>query len=174
PGPVDERIRLVSARSGVRALTVTVAPEVAGAVTRRWVWSPWTRVSICKAGSPGCGRLAGTMSPKKRFADGHWSRPAVQRPWASLVQAMTRPRPYCQVASSGSPWGLFRTISAAAFGVVATYPVSDGNASSETPGSTSRSVDARGVIVPSTIQGFRASLVSLRKIAGTSVTLLLR
>ena len=101
-------------------MTVTVAPEVVGAVTSKCVWSPWTRVSICSAGSPGCGRLAWTISPKKRLADGHWSRPAVQRPCASLVHASTRPRPYCQVASKGSPWGLFSTMSAAARDVVAT------------------------------------------------------
>src|SRR5205814_3363365 len=112
-------------------------------------------------------------SPKKRFALGHRSSPAVQRPCASLVHATTRPSPNSHVASSGSPVGLWRITSAAARGVVATYPLNVGNALTGTPGRASSSEARWGTTLPSTIHGLSASLVSLRNICGTSRGLLL-
>src|SRR5438876_11564526 len=96
------------------------------------------------------------MSPKKRLALGQRRSPAVHRPCASLVQAITRPNPYSHVASTGSPVGLCRITSAAARGVVATYRLSVGNELTGTPGSGSSREARWGADVPSTFHGLWA------------------
>src|SRR6266566_6502396 len=97
------------------------------------------------------------MSAKKRFALGHRSSPAVQRPCASLVHATTRPSPNSHVASSGSPVGLWRITSAAARGVVATYPLNVGNALTGTPGRASSSEADLEPAWPQRARGSRAA-----------------
>src|SRR5437763_13970531 len=68
----------------------------------------------------GEGSVQVTTLAHQRAASLHDNQCAVQRPSASLVQAATRPRPYCQTASTGSSLWLTSTICAVGFGVVAT------------------------------------------------------
>src|SRR5581483_2636755 len=68
----------------------------------------------------GVGNVQVTRLAHQRAASFHDSQLAVHRPSASLVQAATRPRPYCQTASTGSSRWLISTSCAVGLGVVAT------------------------------------------------------
>src|SRR5207245_8590577 len=90
--------------------------------------TPSATVALTLSELSGVGNVHVTRLAHQRAASFHVSQLVVHSPRPSLVQAATRPRPYCQTASTGSSLWLMSTNWAVGLGVVATYPVSTGNA----------------------------------------------
>src|SRR5579859_3407433 len=130
--------KLPSQRCGAVGCSVTVCWERSGAMILTcicWLLAvvgvpggrstvrcavPPTMVALTLRELSGVGSVQVTRLAHQRAASLHVSQLAVQRPRASLVQAATRPRPYCQTASTGSSRWLINTNCAVGLGVVAT------------------------------------------------------
>src|SRR5439155_10782543 len=111
-GAVDCNVTVSWKRSGVIILAwrAGASPALPGGQgqavpllysTVRWPLPPAT-VVLTLSELSGAGNVQVTRLAHQRGASRHCSQFAVQRPRASLVQATTRPSPYCQTASTGS------------------------------------------------------------------------
>jgi len=121
---------------GVASIAVPIATHVPHAVGFAWgkklrgepslstdcrrsvVWSPfWTNsASMPPDSSPG--NVHETICEKNLLKPLQPTQFSAQRPWASLVHATLRPRPYCHCARTGSSRDETSTVCAAALAVV--------------------------------------------------------
>src|SRR5205814_7402572 len=93
-------------RSGVTTRPVAVAPSGKAAadstVTRRRSPSIWARADAPPAPVPACVNVSFTTPDQNDTYPGHAAQFFDHRAEASLVHAVARPRPTCQLASKGS------------------------------------------------------------------------